>query len=320
MSEAMAAAPSAPTSSAAAASESGGVNSAAQDSTKEAGATAGGAAGEAQPTQQEIKEALEEIKVGSRTLKLSKEDAKLIKDLERGFHSKAQEAAQMRGYFQNLAQQARDNPLVADALFEQLGIDADRYSQARLAKKLELEMMDPNERKAREYEQKLKQYEEQESKRQQAEEQDRMTKAEQHESMKLRQEMMQAWQSSGLPADPKFGAWMAATMSAANEQGLDWTWAQCAAKVREDFRGHVRSVISQMDPEGIQELLGDEPLTKWREHDVKRVTAGSAAPRTVGSAKANGPGGSPASKSIKVKGPMNEQEYREYFERLASEG
>lgn len=309
MSEAIAA-PSAPASAAASPVESGAATSGSEAT--QAQGTQG-----AQQAQQAIEEALEEIKVGSRTLKLGKEDAKMIKDLERGFHSKAQEAASIRNSLQQIAQQAKTNPLVAERLFEELGIDADQFSQARLAKKLEMEMMDPNERRAKEYEQKLKHYEEQEAQRKQAEEQERMTKAEQAESMKLRQEMMQAWQSSGLPPDPKFGAWMAATMSAANEQGLDWTWGQCAAKVREDFRGHVRSVISQMDPEGIQELLGDEPLTKWREHDVKRVTA-HAAPKSQGSTKANSPGGSPASK--KARGPMNEQEYREYFERLAQEG
>lgn len=318
MSEA-AAAPSAPaTSAASTASQAGGVNEG-QGSKGPAASQSQAQGGKAQSPEgarsapQNSEEEVEEIKIGSASAKLPKAIAKAVKDLERGFHAKAQESAQIRRQFEQFAKAAKDNP---DMFFEQFGIDPDQYSQSRLAKKLELEMMDPATRKAMELEKKLKTYEEQEKQAKEQAEKEKLTRAEQEADRRLRSELMDAVKSSPLVADdPHMIARVAATMAAADEQGLNWTWEQCVARVDQEIRSALRSLGDRLDPEGIQDLLGEGALKKWREYDVKRVT-GEAAKKTSAAASKQSPG-SMASKQNGPKKAMSEAEYREYFEQLA---
>lgn len=311
MSETATAAPSAPS----AASSPAGSQAQSVQGAQDAGGKVQGAKG--QESQAPLtEEELEEIKVGSASAKLPKAFAKVVKDLERGFHSKAQEAAQTRKQFESFARAAKDNP---DFFFQQFGIDPDQYSQARLAKKLELEMMDPRDRKLKEYEEReAKRAEEEKAQREKADK-ERLTKAEQEADRQLRMELMNAVKDAPLISDdPHMIARVAAMMAASEEQELGWTWADCVAKVDSEIRGALRSVVGRLDPEGIQALLGDEPLKKWREFDVKRVTGKAAQKSSASGSK--GPGSSASkqqSTSTGSKKALSEEEYRDYFARLA---
>lgn len=274
------------------------------------------AAGQENPAPGAItEEEWEEIKIGSTTGKVNKTLAKTIKELERGFHSKSNEMATVKQYLVNLAKEAKTNPAAADALFEQLGIDADAYSQTRLAKKLEREMMDPNERKAQDLEKELESFRDKERKSKEKEESDKKTAVETQEGTKLRTEIFEAWKGSGLPPEPEFGAWIAAEIMRADKQGQDLPAKEAAAIVKEKFVALFRRLSSVLPPEQLEEHLGADPLKKWREFDVKRVT--NKAPKTGSSGSR--PGGSPASaRNQQGKKALSEEEYREYFKALAN--
>lgn len=262
-------------------------------------------------------EEFEEVKVGSVAGKVPKQLAKVIKDLERGFHAKAQEAAQAKGMWQQLAQQAKDNPDVADVIMERLGIDADQYSQARLAKKLQLEMMSPEQRKLMEYEQRVKTFEEQEAQRHAEMQKAHAERQYQEKSQEIRREVVKAVEQSPLIRDDAFlVAKVIATKAAAEKQGLDWTWEDCVSKIESEFRSVLKSRTSTLSPEQVEEFLGQEALSKWREYDLQRVTQKATQQASKAAAKSPGAQAS-VSKQDGPKRAMTESEYREYFNRLA---
>lgn len=251
-------------------------------------------------------EELEEIQLGSVKTKLGKEAAKAVKDLLKGFNSKSQENAAIR----KAIEAARANP---DKFFEMSGLNPDEYTEARLAKKLQQLSMTPEQRKMQELEQFKAQRDAEDQQRQQREQQEHLTRAEQAADKSLRDNLLQAWKGSGLPADPRFGAWMASTMMQAQAQGLDWTWEQCASRVKEDFSSHTRETLTKLEMTQLRELLGDDVLKKIREDDVRRVTGSHSAPRQ--SSQTQRPDQQSASgQGSSGKRMLSESEYRKFFE------
>lgn len=255
----------------------------------------------------------EEVKIGSVTGRVPKALAQTIKALERGFQSKAQEAAAARNFFQ-LAQQAKDNPQVADMLFEKLGINADQYSQARLQKRLERELMSPEQRKLAELEAYKTQKDKEDQERQQKEQQDKQSAEERVADQGLRNEIFAAWKDSGLPPHPEFGAWIAAEMQRAHAQRVDLSAKDAAATVKEKFVTLSKMISSSLGPEQLEDHVGKDALSKWREFDVKRVTSQQVPKPSSADSR---PGATPASTNGSGKKRMlSEKEYREYFENL----
>jgi hypothetical protein len=258
----------------------------------------------------------EEVRVGSTSARVPKAFAKTIKGLEQGFQKVSQENASHRQLAQ-LAQAAKDNPEVADMLMEKLGIDADSYSQQRLAKRLEREMMTEEQRRATDAEKKLAEYEKKEREAQEREQHEKLTKAEKEHDGKLRNEIFTAWKDSGLPAEPEFGAWMAAEMARADAQGVELTAGEAASRVKDKFDALIKQTVKSLTAEQLETYLGHEPLNKWREFEVQRVTGKSASQtkRPGGSSSASEREQQP--KSGGPKKALSEQEYRDYFANLA---
>lgn len=265
-------------------------------------------------------EELEEIKLGHASAKVPKEVAKIIKDMERGFHSANQERAFFRQLFNNASPQeiaaaAKDNEKFAEFLFKNRGIDTDQFSQKRLAEKLKREMMDPKDRELEDHRAFRAKAEREEQERVAKEKEGQRTREEQQEAVQVR---TQIWKA--IEKEPSFHnnqflvARVVATKAQAEAQKLDWTWDDCVAKIKNDIRESTRSRASALTPEQLEEELGPEILKKWREHDLKRVT-GHAPPSRAASPKDSRPGSQPV--TGKDKKPLSEAEYREYFARLA---
>lgn len=270
-----------------------------------AGASSKGTASKESEGKDLTEEDLEEIQLGSVKTKLGKEAAKAVKDLLKGFNTKSQENAAIRKALAS----AKADP---DKFFEMSGLNPDEYTEARLAKKLQQLSMTPDQRKMQELEQFKAQRDAEDQQRQERDKQEHMTRAEQAADKGLRDNLLQAWKGSGLPADPRFGAWMASTMMAAQAQGLDWTWDQCASRVKEDFSTHTRETLTKLEINQLRELLGDDVLKKLREDDVRRVTGSHSAPRQ--SSQTQRPDLTSASgQSSTGKRMLSEKEYRDFF-------
>jgi hypothetical protein len=242
----------------------------------------------------------EEIKLGGVGGRVPKQLAQAIKALERGFHSKAQESASLKKEMTARESLAKQNP---KEFVKKFGLDPVEFAESTLAEQLEMMAMSPEQRELRD----LKAWKEQQEKlaneAKEREEQERVSKQEAELSKTLRGEILSAWKESGLPAHPYFGQVIARHMLAASSQGKELPAAKAAAIVRREFTGHVREILSQLTPEALQEMLGDEPLKKWREFDVKRVI-----PQGSQKSSAKGP-----EKSVSQKQkPMTEAEFRNW--------
>ncbi len=259
---------------------------------------------------------LEELKLGSHTARVPKELAKAIKELERGFHGKSQEAAGTRRQFEQFVSQAKQNP---EWFFQQTGIDPDQFSQARLADKLKREMMSPADRKALEQEQELSKYRKTEQERQTKEIKEREERDFQQLNARVRQEALQSvGKSEEIRDDPYLVARVFAVKGAADEKNLAWDWDKCVDYVEKEQRASYTKRFSSLTPQQLEERLGAGALSKWREYDLKRVTEKSAL--GSGSSSQGRPGGSPASPRQEVsKKGLSEAEYRDYWKRMQGE-
>lgn len=262
---------------------------------------------QAQKSAKDVQEEIEEIKIGRESFKVPKNLARVVKDLERGFHQKAQESATIQKQVRTFMEQARANP---DLFFQETGIDPDQYSQGRLAKVIEKQMMSPEQRELMEAKAKLDAYEKEKKELEERQKTEKQSAEEQKLSNQLRNEIFTAWQGSGLPPHPLFGQMIAREMVSAEARGENLNAAQAAAIVKEDFRAVTAEILKTLDAETLEQILGSEPLSKWREFDVKRVTAKSA-PTQKRDSEALG-------KPQQAKKPMNEKEWREYMNRLSS--
>jgi len=185
-----------------------------------------------------------------------------------------------------------------------------------LAKEYELQQMDPHQRKAMELEQELQGLKERDMKTKQplideikklvdperlpkglenaTPEQLRGYLAQQQAEFKrgvdqTSNELLDAWQKTGLPREKDFGAWMAQVMmdherkSAAHEkqtgQKLDPLQPeQAAAKVKARFLRSSQALYDQMDGSQIVAAIGEKAAEKIREHLVK-LASGNSGPR-----------------------------------------
>jgi hypothetical protein len=259
----------------------------------------------------------EEVKIGSVAGKVPKALAKAMKDLERGFHSKSQESATTRKQFEALAKAAKANP---DVMFEVFGVDADQYSQARMAKWLEQQMLTPDQKRMRELEEKEKTWKQREAEEKERQDKEQLTAAEAKEEQEIQDSLLKAWKESfpGSDPDPWIGQKIVATFMAAQDQQLGWTWEQCAARVKQDLESADRRRLSKMPVEAIREMLGDEILKKLREDDVKRVTDKASQSAAKKTQSKSSPGSSPASpkKNFEGRQVVNQDEWDEAWNNL----
>lgn len=272
-----------------------------------------GAGSQSQAPTAPVDDELEELKVGGASHKVPKAFAKVVKDLERGFHTKAQQAAQMNKLIELAFTKPGDfykltgkSPRELPALRQ--------YAEQVLADDLEYQAMSAEQKRIKELEAEKAVRDQAEQEKAETTKRERLTQLERQEDAKIRDGVFSAWKASGLPPDTKFAALIVQTKMQADAQGQDWTWDECAARVKEDWVSHVRSIVQATPSERLHEILGEEPLKKWRDYDVKRVTNPLA---SQSGSPSNRPAGSPrAASSTNKSKPMSEAQWREHMEKL----
>lgn len=215
-----------------------------------------------------IAEELEEIKLGSLSGKVPKAFAKAIKDLERGFHGKAQTLSGMERAFEA----AKTNPQVRDALLQKMGVDKYEFAEMTLTEKLEQLSLSPEQQRLRELESYRENVERQkaqvEAQRQQKEHQAQV----QAHQASYNKAFVDAWQTSGLPPDPVFAQMLAAEMVAAQGRQEKLSWSEAAAKLVTKVETFFPRILEAMDPERFERVLGSKSIDRIRELALRRVT------------------------------------------------
>jgi hypothetical protein len=248
----------------------------------------------------------EEVNLGGKKFRVQKGLTDNLKQWERAVQVRMEQAAKRE---KEIVENLKKNPR---EVLKKMGVDVRGMSEQELVEHYKRQAMTPEQQELEDTKARLAEYEAKEKERQEQEKQRERTEKEQKEDMQLRTGMLEALGKSSLPEDAYFAARTAATMMQAQAQGLSWTWDQCVARVERDFKDSLRQIVSKLDPQGIQELLGDEPLKKWRQFDVSRVSSplGSQA-----NAPEKRPGAMPASgNASQSNGPRKSMSEREFLE------
>lgn len=314
---------------------------------------------EAAQTAQEIRElgeqdydAVVKVKVNGEERKMSVREAIKLSQLEQASQEKMRQAAEERRRAeafvkQHEAQLQRYQQLEGllktdfDKFAEATGIDFDSIAEQRLARKLELMTMSPEQRAAYEAKQEAERYRAEVEKYRQIEmssksevingikdllgdqapegleryPKDQLDQYLQglHQNMEkhrdsLQTEFIQSWEKQGLPKHPWFMAQAVSLMLRAQKNGGQvLKTEQAADMVKADFMKFTGEVLSGMDAKAIRDILGEAGLKKLKESEIERVSQDRASQIAQGQR----PGTQSASgRQAKAAAPMNQQEYR----------
>jgi hypothetical protein len=294
--------------------------------------------------EQLTQEELEEIALGSVKAKVPKNLAKAIKDFERGAQSRMSEAAQARKVAQSqerLLSLLNSDPDAFAAEYSRMTgkkFDFDEFAEERLARKYDLQQMTQEQRENLALKEKLQNIEKMDLaaksgvingikellgpdappnlEKYPKEELQRFLQNKMQVFEKTRQdlndEVVNAWKETGLPKNKYFGSLMAyRMMSHQKRTGQPLQASEAARTVKGEFVSAVKEIVAQMDPQGIQDLLGADVMAKVRKADIDRVTGKSASNF--------GTQNRPDSQSVSEKKPtkpMDEYQYREYIRNM----
>lgn len=143
-----------------------------------------------------------------------------------------------------------------------------------LAKKLQEQMLSPEDRKRIEMEEKLRNYEEQEKKLREDAEHKQIQQLEEHYAQQYQKTIMTALQTSNLPKNPFTVRRMAELMQKNLQHGLDLEPQHLAQLVREDYQKELVSLIGSSEADQIISMFGDDITNKIRKHDLAKFKAG----------------------------------------------
>lgn len=275
-------------------------------------------------TKESAESEFEEVKLGSIQGKVPKAIAQAIKNLERGFQTKAQEAANQK----KLIALAKQNP---KEFLKQTGMDPYDFAESTLAEKYEEMSLTPEQKAAKERDAKLNKYEQADkqskqklisqlkqfgdvipenietySKEEIAEYVQHRSEQYKKETENLDHEIGQAFSESGLPADKYTLAKVAFEIASAARQNKNLSAKEALAKVTKGYYDGTREHFSKMDGKRIHEMLGEDVIEKIRKHDLERVNENAAF--KIG--QQNGQGSNSSSQDNKSKQVLNEVEWR----------
>lgn len=144
-----------------------------------------------------------------------------------------------------------------------------------LAKKLQEQMMSPEERKKIEMEERLRSYEEQEKKTKEALEAKQIQQLEEHYADQYQKTIMSALQSSSLPKNPFTVKRMAELMQKNIQHGLELEPQHLAQLVREDYQRELAQLIGGADADQIISMFGEDVSNKIRKYDLAKFKSQS---------------------------------------------
>jgi pyruvate-formate lyase len=139
-----------------------------------------------------------------------------------------------------------------------------------LSKKLQEQMLSPEERRRIEMEDRLRKYEDQEKSAKEKEEQAQIAQLEEHYAQEYQKTIMTALQSTNLPKNPFTVKRMAELMQKNIKHGLDLDPHHLAQLVKEDYQKELVGLIGGSDASQIISMFGEDLTNKIRKHDLAK--------------------------------------------------
>jgi hypothetical protein len=278
----------------------------------------------------DAEEALVKIKVDGQEQEVTLKELKRLNSLEKASKSRMTEAQKIKQQWDQFQKGLQENP---EQLLESVLKDRfDEIAEARLAKKFELSQMDPIQRENLELKQRIEsqQRAELQSKQSVIDEiktlghsgnedltkfpkealqqyRDHLQNVNQQAEQSLQQEMIQAWEQTGVPKHKTWGNWIALEMMNHQKRTGEPLQAKDAAlKVKGDWLKFNQQILGQMDAEAIHNMLGAEIVQKLSDYTIQKATA-----QAPSGFQKPSPGPAPAATGDK--GYMTEAEYRAWI-------
>lgn len=215
-----------------------------------------------------------EIKVNKGIRKYTLDELKAKATLGEAAHEKFEQAAKMSKDYGSLKDKLRNN-FIETLMDKDLGLSKDQirgqFEKWYHENYIEPEMLNEDQRKSKELERRLKQYEDEKS--QQAEEhrvREEQT-LEQHATQEVQQQIIQAIDKSGLPKTYESARKIAYWMRQNYKNGFDAPMEVVVQQVKDSDRQALQSQIANAPIEYIIELFGKELVNKIRKHDLEKL-------------------------------------------------
>jgi len=197
------------------------------------------------------------------------DEARLIKELQlaRAAKKRMAEAQDEKRKLFELAKQF-ENP---EEFLIKMGDKGTEIAEKLLLKKLQAEMMTPEQRQFLEMQEKLSRYESLEKEAKEREETERMSQLESAEIEKQQKIIVDALTKTGLPPSPELIKRAAALQFKNNQLGLELDSNDLAQEVMSEITGIIKSLVKSSEGENLLKLLGDDTAKKIRKYDIDKL-------------------------------------------------
>lgn len=181
-----------------------------------------------------------------------------------------QEAARARKEAEMLWEMLQNNP--AEAL-KRRGIDVRKFSEETLLKYLEQEQMSPEQKKAFENEQKLREYEDRDKRAKQEAMQREYLESQQKFAQEYTTHFIKALEESGLPRTDFTMKRMAELQLVNHKKKLNLDASSLAKLVREDYIREQKALFGAMEGDSLLEALGPDLVKKLSKAQIAKLRA-----------------------------------------------
>lgn len=206
------------------------------------------------------------------------DEAALIRHLQmsKAASKRMNEAATARKQAENFMQALQNDPMrvlsdpriMGDAKFQQI---AEQF----LSKKLQDQMLSPEEKKRIDMEERLRTFEDQDKKVKEEHQQKQAQQLEEHYAQQFEKTIVDALNTTSLPKNAFTVRRMAELMQKNLTHGLELEPQHLATLVKEDYQREIASLIGGADASQILSMFGDELSNKIRKHDLAKFKADS---------------------------------------------
>lgn len=159
---------------------------------------------------------------------------------------------------------------------QQLGHEPRTLAEKYLAAQLEDELLDPRDRKIKEYERKLAETEARERAEQETKENQVREALKAKYAKDYSDQFVGALQESGLPPTKPMVAEMAKYIARSAKMGFEMTAQEAARLVKEDVQNLHQRLVGEADGDSLIQLLGESVANKIRKYDMGKVKSPEA--------------------------------------------
>jgi hypothetical protein len=217
---------------------------------------------------------LYDVKVNGKTIKMTRQELIDHASMSHAANSKFEEAAKQRKQVEKIIQTAKSNPI--EALMDPaLGLSKEEirsaferwYSQEFI----EPETLTQDQKKAKDLERELEKYRREEKERAEQTEREQQEKLTTQQREYLQNQIVEAMESSGLPKTKFFASRMAFYMRQNLLNGWDAPIDMIVRQVKNERQAMMSDLVQNSDAKALISLLGEEVITKIRQHDLEQL-------------------------------------------------